>query len=217
MVALADWKDPKDYPPVAGTLLPRWHWEFLRRNKSYQQDYQLYERLKGDPEAEGERDRLARKYGLEGIMLDYADPLESLFQSPRKPGIRLVQWQTAWIGEDDKGVLIEGKNEQMDYLDPRIRQHECCVVFNLRHELDPQLDEAAEKIRRLKQRYRERRGRVEDYPYYLRLLDADDARVGAEELIAFFLPGIERLLAAKKLKNDMKEARRLRDIGYQYI
>ena len=217
MITLADWKNAADYPPVAGTLLPRWHWEFLRRNKTYQDEFNLYERLKGDPDAVAERVRLARKYGLDDIMLDYRDPLEALFQSPRKQEIRLVQWHTAWVGEDEKGILIEGKNEHMDYLDPRIRQHECCAVFNLRHDLEPQLDNALDKIKRLKQRYQERRGRVEFYPYYLRLIDAEAAGVGSEELIACFMPEIERLIAMKKIKNDLKEARRLRDIGYQYI
>ena len=217
MSALADWKNTADYPPVAGTLLPRWHWEFLRRNKSYQSDYHQYEKLKGERGAVAECERLARKYGLEGIMLDYRESLVALFQSPRRPDVRLVHWQTAWVGEDDKGILIEGKNEQLDYLDPRIRQHECCVVFNLRHDLQSQLNNAMKKIERLKQRYLERCGQVEQYPYYLRLIDADTAGAGNEELIAYFMPDIERVFALKKLKNDLKEARRLRDIGYQYI
>jgi len=217
MAALADWKNEADYPPVEGTLLARWHWEFLRRNRAYQDDYDHYRELKDNDDGVAERDSLARRYGLQGIMLDYMDPLESLFQSPRKSGIRLVQWQTAWIGEDEKGVRIEGKREDLEYLDPKIRQHECCVVFNLRHDLDEQLSEASARVRKLDLRFQERRGRVEDYPLYLRLLDAEDEGVVMEDMIKFFMPDTEKVIAKKKLKNDMKEARRLRDIGYQYI
>lgn len=218
MAALADWRIEKEYPPVEGTLLSRWHWEFLRRNKTYQEDYDHYEGLKGDQDKEEQRDLLARKYGLEGIMLDYRDSLESLFHSPRSNRkIRVVQWQTAWVGEDEKGVLIEGKNEHIDYLDPRIRQHECCVVFNLRQDLEQQLEEAAGRINRQKQRYIERRGSVENYPYYLRLIDAGEDGIDHEELIDFFLNDIDKPFAMKKIKTDIQEATRLRDIGYQYI
>jgi hypothetical protein len=216
-VVLADWKNAAEYPPVAGTLLSRWHWEFLRRNRAYQEDYQHYDRLKSNPQAAAECALLARKYGLDGIMLDYRDRLEALFRSPRKHAVRLVHWHTAWVGEDEKGDLIEGRNEQMDYLDPRIRQHECCLVLNLREDPAPQLDDAVKKVDRLRQLYTERRGRVEEYPYYLRLLDAGDARVTAEELVAYFLPEMEKALARKRIKHDLKEATRLRDIGYQFI
>ena len=217
MTALADWKNEADYPPVEGTLLARWHWEFLRRNQSYQGDYDRYRELKDNADGSAECDHLARKYGLQGIMLDYMDPLESLFQSPRKTGVRLVQWQTAWIGEDEQGVRIEGRREDLDYLDPKIRQHECCVVFNLRHDLDEQLMEAAVRVRKLDSRFQQRRGRVEEYPLYLRLLDADAEGVDSVQLIKFFLPDTETAIARKKLKHDLKEAKRLRDIGYQYI
>lgn len=217
MAALADWKNEADYPPVNDTLPARWHWEFLRRNPVYQDDYDRYRELQDSDNGAAERDALARKYGLEGIMLDYMDPLESLFQTPRRSSIRLVQWQTAWIGEDEKGVRIEGKREDMEYLDPRVRQHECCVVFNLRHDLDEQLAEANTRIKKLNERYLERRGRVENYPLYLRLLDADGQGVAMEDMMRFFMPDTEKAIAGKKLKNDLKEAKRLRDIGYQYI
>ena len=159
MAALADWRNEFAYPPAEGTLLARWHWEFLRRNRTYQDDYDRYRQLQDTDNGAAECNSLARKYGLEGIMLDYMDPLESLFQSPRQSSVRLVQWQTAWIGEDEKGIRIEGVREDMEYLDPKIRQHEVCVVFNLRHDLKQQLDEAANRVKKLDQKYEERRGR----------------------------------------------------------
>ena len=112
---------------------------------------------------------------------------------------------------------MPGMGEDMDYLDPRIRQHECSVVFNLRHDLEQQLTEASARVKKLNQSFIERRGRVEEYPFYLRLLDADDEGVDMDQLIAFFMPDAEKVIARKKIKNDMQEAKRLRDIGYQYI
>lgn len=215
---LADWRDPSDYPAVEGTQLPRWHWEFLRRNGAYQSDFERYQALGRGAANRWERDQLARKYGLDGIMLDYREAHIQLFQSPRPTArVRLIQWQTAWVGEDEKGRLIEGHREDMEYLDPRIRQHECCVVLNLRQPLETQLETARERVAKLQERYAEKRGQVGCYPLYLRLIDAWDAHVDEQEMSALILPEADPRLALKKIRNDLKEARRLRDVDYRYI
>ena len=36
---MPNWQNPKDYPDKACTTMRQWAWEFLRRNKQYQEDY----------------------------------------------------------------------------------------------------------------------------------------------------------------------------------
>lgn len=218
MVILADWRDPAQYPPPETTPLPRWHWEFLRRNGDYQTDFERYLSLGVDASARNERERLARKYGLEGIMLDYRELYLELFRSPRRAErARLIQWQTTWVAEDKDGHRVEGHLEDMSYLDPRLRQHECCVVFNLRMPLEDQLQGARERVIGLQMRYLEKRGRIENYPLYLRLIDADAADAGKDEMRQILLPEVYPELAMKEIESEMKEATRLRDLDYRYI
>ena len=216
MSALADWREAHPYPPVDGTLMARWHWEFLRRNPQYQADYERFLAL--DAAQTDERDALARRYGLEGIMLDYREALEALFETPRRSGqVRMIQWQTDWVGADSRGRLIEGLREDTEYLDPRIRQHECCVVLNLRDALAPQIDTARERLHKLQQHYAEKRGDVMRYPHYLRLVDAWDDGATEAEMGEVLLPHEMAREAVKLIREDLKEAQRLRDVDYRFI
>lgn len=150
-------------------------------------------------------------------MFDYRASLEQLFQSPRDPAsIRTVQWRTGWV-EDRDGNLVEGHLKNMEYLDPRIRQHECIVVFNLRHPVDLQLDRARHFLEREQRRFEDKRGRIADYPLYLRLLDADAAGADYGEIAAVVYPEVEIRIARKRIEEDLKAAKRLRDVNYRYI
>jgi len=212
---IADWQDPDAFPEAGtATMLARWHWEFLRRNAGYQSDYHRFQALSDDA---GARHAIARKYGLDGIMLDYRDPLESLFRSGRDPGaIRTVQWETAWT-EDARGVRHETPLDDAGYLDPRIRQHEVCVVFNLRHGTDGQLQRAQEYLRRQQRRFAEKRGEMAHYPRLLRLLDADAAGVPLDEVAARLFPDQHPRLARRRVEEDLERARRLRDTDYRFL
>ncbi|MFQ5659281.1 MAG: transcriptional regulator domain-containing protein [Gammaproteobacteria bacterium] len=215
---MANWRNESAYPQVEETLLSRWHWEFLRRNHEYQRDYESYRALQNDSTSQRQCEELARKYGLDGIMLDYREPMEALFRSPRNDArIRLIQWHTDWVGEDKDGKLIEGTRKDLDYLNPRIRQHECCIVINLRNPIDQQLELARERVQKLQQRHMEKRGQIKNYSYYLRLIDADDDGVSIVEMVEYFLPDTERKIGLKKMEHDLIEASRLRDIDYRYI
>ena len=216
MKALADWREAGAYPAAGDTLMARWHWEFLRRNAQYQSDYQRYTRI--DASRTSDREAIARRYGLEGIMLDYNDPLEALFSSPRRSGpVRMIQWQTEWVSADEKGRLIEGPRTDLDYLDPRIRQHECCVVLNLREALEPQITSAHERLRKLQAHYADKRGDVTRYPYYLRLVDAWDDGATESEMGTVLMPEALVRTAVKVIRDDLREALRLRDVDYRYI
>jgi hypothetical protein len=219
MIAITDWKDETAYPAAGDeTLLARWHWEFLRRNMEYQRDFDQFKALS---DVSGDREQkqiLARKYGLEGIMFDYHDDLAELFQSPRDPEkIRTVRWQTAWVREDQEGHLIEGNMENLDYLDPVLRQHELGVIFNVRHPIDKQIENARRVLLQESNRHAKKRGRIENYLIYLRLLDADAMDVSYDEIAEVIYPEVEIRLARKRIEEDMKLARQLRDVNYIYI
>lgn len=43
-----DWRTGAGYPPVKGTSMKRWAWEFLRRNSRYRNDWLILQALGGD-------------------------------------------------------------------------------------------------------------------------------------------------------------------------
>jgi hypothetical protein len=219
MIAIADWRDKSAYP-IAGdeTLLACWHWEFLRRNMDYQRDFDEFKALTDGLGDREKKHKLARKYGLDEILFDYRDDLAGLFKSPRDPEmIRTVRWQTAWVREDQEGFLIEGNMENLDYLDPVLRQHELGVIFNVRHPVDKQIENAHRVLLQEYKRHEEKRGRIENYQIYLRLLDADVMVVSYDEIAEVIYPDVEIRLARKRIEEYMKLARQLRDVNYIYI
>lgn len=219
MRALADWRSPTDYPsPGPETLLARWHWEFLRRNGDYQRDYERFAGLSPqDSEQAKERIRLAARYGLDGLMFDYREPLELLFESPRPAdAVRMVRWETRFA-EDEQGNVLETAIEDLDYLTPNLKQHECCVVFNLRESVDAQIEAAKKRLEKEYRRFAARRGRIDQYPFYLRLLDGDADGVGTAELAEYFFPEVEARIGRRRIDNALDEAILLRDVNFRYI
>lgn len=219
MIAIADWRDEAAYPAARDeTLLARWHWEFLRRNTEYQRDFDQFKVLSNNSGDRERKQNMARKYALDGILFDYHDDLAELFKSPRDPEkIRTVRWQTAWVSEDQEGHLIEGNMENLDYLDPALRQHELGLIFNVRHPVDKQIENAHRILLQEYYRHEKKRGRIENYLVYLRLLDADAMDVSYDEIAEVIYPGVEIRLARKRIEEDMKLARQLRDVNYIYI
>ncbi|HEY5701833.1 MAG TPA: DUF6499 domain-containing protein [Gammaproteobacteria bacterium] len=219
MNALADWRSQLDYPaPGPATSLARWHWEFLRRNVGYQRDYEQFVSLsKQVPNQARQRSRLAASYGLDGIMFDYRDPLEILFASPRRANaVRMVRWDTRFV-EDEQGNFIETDIEDLDYLSPRLRQHECCIVFNLREPVEVQIETAKMRLEKEYRRFASRRGRVDKYPLYLRLLDGEADGASVAELAEHFYPDVEARIGRRRIDAELEEAILLRDVNFRYI
>ena len=74
-----------------------------------------------------ERNRLAARYGLDAIMLDYRDPLDALFRSPRDPAaVRLVHWDTRWQEDHD------GRRVETDWGRPQLPRPEAAAARVLR-------------------------------------------------------------------------------------
>ena len=219
MEPLADWHDENAYPST-GLDIPvaRWHWEFLRRSPRYQADYAKFSQLPEDTdEGQCERAAIARRYGLDGILLDYRDPLTTLFNSPGNAGkIRTRQWQTAWA-EDEDGKRNEVPCTDLAYLDPKIRQHELCVVFSLRDPLDEQLHAARKVLIRTQADAFDRCGPAADFPRLLRLLDAEAAGTDETEMARFFFPDADTRLANKRTSEELDRAKRLRDVDHRFL
>jgi len=160
---------------------------------------------------------LAARYGLDRIMFDFHDTLEPLFTSPRKPGrVRMIRWDTQWA-EDEEGNEIETAIDDLAYLKPDLRQHECCLIFNLRQSVDVQIQIARSRLEKEFLRFEERRGRVDQYQFYLRLLDANADDTEPMELLNFFFPDVETRIGRRRIETAFDEARLLRDVHYRYI
>lgn len=218
MNALADWRSAADYPPPGTALLARWHWEFLRRNRQYQQDYERFVSLSARVAAEAEeRERLAGRYGLDGIMFDFRESLEPLFSCPRRAdALRLIRWNTKFV-EDDEGNRVEADLDDLQYLSPRLRQHECGIIFSMREPVDVQIDAARIRLESEFKRFDARRGRVEEYVLYLRLLDAEADGNGPAELAEYFFPDVDPRLGRRRVDAALGEAVLLRDVNFRYI
>jgi hypothetical protein len=219
MRALANWKKPTDYPPAdPATPLARWHWEFLRRNQSYQRDFQRFASRSPRVAAENqERHMLAARYGLDGIMFDFHDTLEPLFASPRwLERVRMIRWDTQWV-EDEEGNEIGAAVDDPAYLKPDLRQHECCLIFNLRESVEVQIQIARGRLEKEFLRFEEHRGKVDQYQIYLRLLDADADDTEPMELRNFFFADVETRIGRRRIETAFDEARLLRDVHYRYI
>jgi len=46
---LPDWRQPQNYSYTESLSVEQWAWEFLRRNRGYQQDWQSLEARYGEP------------------------------------------------------------------------------------------------------------------------------------------------------------------------
>ena len=66
-------------------------------------------------------------------------------------------------------------------------------------------------------RFEEKRGRVENYPLYLRLIDADDAKASFDEIAEVMFPDVEIRIARKKVDEELKNAIKIRDVNYRYL
>jgi len=216
---LADWRDARAYPAADGsTLVARWHWEFLRRNQAYRRDFERFRALSwAVPDEAAERVRIARRHGLDDLMLDYRCPFPELFQSPRDPDkVRLVRWETQW-GEDDDGRRVQRDPGANDSSDPRIRQHEIAVVFDMRHPLEGQLARARDRLEHEQRRHRERRGNVADYVLYLRVWDAEAAGIEPQELARTLFPDVRPALALRRVEAARQAVGRLVAADYRFV
>ena len=83
--------------------------------------------------------------------------------------------------------------------------------------MEAQLDAAKQSLGRHQERHQNKRGRVSEYPLYLRLLDADAADVPVETLADVLFERVEAKLAVRRVSAALEEARALRDVNYRYV
>lgn len=214
---LADWQDEADYPPAGDLTMPaRWHWEFLRRSPVYQEDLERYGFLCHNNDRSAAL-LIARKYGLGAGMLDYRDPHLNLFSSKRSGDpVRLVYWQSQWQ-EDEYGAEYEAPLDDLSHLDPELKQHECCVVFNLREPVAQQIAKAHDQLLKVQAQFHTRRGNSSHYQRYLRLLDAVDTGAGILEIGMALFADLDLAQRRERITLELQESRRLRDVGYQFM
>ncbi len=190
----------------------------MRRNQSYQRDFQRFASRSPRVAAENqERHMLAARYGLDGIMFDFHDTLEPLFASPRRlERVRMIRWDTQWV-EDEEGNEVEAAIDDLAYLKPSLKHHECCLIFNLRESVDVQIQIARSRLEKEILRFEEHRGKVDQYQFYLRLLDADADVTEPVELLNYFFADVETRIGRRRIETAFDQARLLRDVDYRYI
>ena len=220
-----DWKNGKsyefgnDFPPSG------WAWEFLRRNKDYQNDWRDLKIKLGS---------LAEKYpNLQAKEWEEVFNNHSLFSALT---ISAAKWGLARFANPDDpyhpvtvewlqagGRILCPGRESSVWGDPYYE----VVAFDLSAPLAEQLKMAETHLERVKEkRIDERqievmppvRAQPERWPGYLRALDAEASGVATPEIASVLLPHIKNVSpdysGNQSIRNWLGSGKRLRDFGY---
>jgi hypothetical protein len=211
---MPNWKDPKAYDRKFDRA--GWAWEFMRRSPKYRADYELVAQAwKAVPRkghlfrgmkashVEATAWQLGAKWGLLGPIVDPScDRAPSfILHGPIQPdGEQVLSF---YCGSDDTDMLVQ-------------RPEFATLTFDLRRPLRPQIGRAETVLRRRKKgvkSIRPVRSSEKQWPLYLRVLDAKDARAKTSEIIksikAYSI--LEHYAALDRVSDHLKAARKLRD------
>jgi hypothetical protein len=220
---IADWRDPKAYPPGQGTRMRRWAWEFLRRNPEYHADYDRWLR-------NASRDK--RPGPDEDLSSHACDPPsregETLAEYEARMAAEGHQWQYTSMDfvlrrkyhiamgalpapEDDVPPIFDASTTGRFLFGPQRELHwsdglaadQAIYVFDLSKSLEMQCKRALKVMQAGRERFakknpalvRDRRVRSGNYQSYLRVLDATAAGVKDNDIAAVLLPRLENTYA----------------------
>jgi hypothetical protein len=231
-----DWKNTNDYPPVRGTSLDRWAYEFLIRNPDFFREYSEAEKQQPDRENQRHPDgslmgwsetpigKVLVQYGVESPML--AEWMESKWDSPVKFENYPRSVDTVKVNNAG-GVFSEIAVGKRFCITPFL-QERLVLEFDLTAPINPQIKRAANILKGTQEA--RKRGRWIDasimtqgkaitrlYPFYLRVLDAFDMQASPSEICSELSKSYKRGVGDDTLRNWKKEAERLRGGGYKDI
>ncbi len=243
---LPDWKLPLACRPPTKGKFQWWAWQFLRRSPAYRADYSAHIApyiIDGGfdedlvPFSGKVCDPPARQGETEATYLARMRRQDCTIKSPcshvmKKYGLKLLPPDPA---HSDFLSLFDTTPVQF-LLASAIRRgiqswhdEDMAIVFNLAWPLIPQLTAAkgvlegraqhlaqAGKVERV-----QLRARVDNFPTYLRLLDAKAAEAGRREMADVIFPKVPNEypsnLADARVRDSLRAAERLRDSDYRYL
>jgi transcriptional regulator len=173
---LPDWKDESKYPDPKKAGGRVWAWEFLRRNPKYQELWEEYAALPHGSVYSG-----YSAYALR----DISERLEQDFgvRNPAPPEMTTAdaefEWRPIFIEQKPRHwVFPVNVSDDDEFEIPVIYVEdpaEIVVKFDLRVQIKPQLIYVGELLKKELKRFTGAKGpraRFENYPNYLRVLDA---------------------------------------------
>lgn len=240
-----NWKNADEYPAFESTTKDQWAWEFLRRNTAFQQAWTEFKRTGNKPPIAELRARFGVDDLCAPGCIAKHDGVW-LRESEHESRWRLLAFEqfpeiayTTWT--DKNHALKSGEQALQEFCAATQPQapEEVIVKFNVLHDLDAQINALRmllEPTRQLiaRQYYlidspkrdqlsvsRPRR----EYQLYLRLLDAEsslDARSDLDllrKVQPVLAPTLDDTVdsALRKLRNNLNQARRMRDFGYRSL
>jgi len=216
---MPDWKKASNYKFGRKPDRARWAWEFMRRNPTYRREhawatqnwqeaitFQLTGVGMSDALTEFDSDAIALQYGFRwGQLGRIADPnreaVPTFLQFP-------IETKVAMLGAFFQKV--PGRRV--------IQQHPdfATITFSLHGPISPQLA-SAKQVLAIRQKGKAvgkpvHKG-ADQWPLYLRILDADEAGAASDEIISTIQQyvNLDTIAAQKRLSTHRKRAIRLRD------
>lgn len=202
-----DWKDRRSYEFPGRTEYAKWAWEFLRRNVEFQKV--CWEQRNGKRQGT-ERD-VARKWGLE----DFKDCIEPYDEGDapvfRPPGVSLCHNLAVEESRTAKIKLGSGKMAVTFDLSAALQDGGLLESWFpwAREQVVWHLSVLADKKKPNAKPVR-RRVRAQDYPGYLRVLDAIDGggRTTKDKEVALAIYGSGTTNDLKRIRDALKVARK---------
>lgn len=217
---MTDWKNPDHYPSEKESLdasLDLWAWSFLRRNQQFQTEL-AEAKKRPNPKLDEHGRPIGWNRTPVGIVLE-------------KWGVKtpmLPEWIEAGISDSPvrfqkhpihaTSVEIEGRRYQ---LMPESKSR-IVLEFDLAAPIQPQLTRAKEIIAAAKEQIKndlpkENRKQVAMYPLYLRVLDAEAAKVSKAKMAEVFSQECPDGVTEKDISNWLKAAEELTTNGYKRL
>ena len=222
---LPDWNDETKYPEPKTAAGRVWAWEFLRRNPRYQRLWKRYAKLGPGPIYCG-RSAEALKVTTERFEQDFG------VLNPAPPAMTTAdpafKWRPKFVNQKPRYWVLPVKVSKNDNFEmPEIYLEdpaEVVVKFDLRSQIGPQLDDVGELLKKELKRLigakllrGEPRARFDNYPDYLRVLDAKLSGVTYKTIGAEILKVKDPAYQKPNATYAFKSAKRLRDGDYRFL
>jgi hypothetical protein len=240
-----DWTNPTQYPDPKNTSAVQWAWEFLRRNKAYQQlwfkeigpnynaaDLDASWKSAGNIRPQQRtRIRAKKPSSLSQSFYITADPPPSPLNQFREK-FHILTYPPSPLEDkaklyfDAQFIPYEGPAAKAHEVARSLKQNEMVLWFNLTWPLKEQLANAKKLLEKQTKENKNVaaaafRVRAEHYPLYLRVLDAKTAGIADAAIVKALYPTRSNKYpnhnASQHLRDDIKAAQRLRDRDFWLI
>jgi hypothetical protein len=234
-----DWRDANSYPEPKKTTIHQWQWEFLRRHPDYEADYANFEALwESDDDWTGTEELrpFYGKYGIKYMPAPWQDYKEEGPSEVRDDlqFLRPFQHQVFEKGKVYASHLYPGVNLFPDKPPPERllrleREGEVMIKLHTSTPITQQLEWLKELLTELQKplvsggKQLDRRIRADQYPEYLRLLDAKHAGCTNREIAEVLynngnrLPYFDRSNEERIVLSRLRRARELSSEEYRYL